>query len=94
MNMTEMTEVIAKEHRLSKSLSNRILKTVLKTIQKELKQGRLVRLRDFGTFQARKSHGKIRAKFNDSKNFFKPVRQRPPGLTDNPRRKIPDSPSS
>ena len=94
MNMTEMAEAIAKEHDLSKSLSNRILNTVLNTIRKELKEGRPVRFRNFGTFQARKSHGKIRAKFNDSKNFFKPVRQRPPGLTDNPRRKIPDSPSS
>ena len=69
--MTDLTEVISKEHALSKAFSNRILKTVLNTIRKELKQNHLVRLRNFGTFQARKSHGKVRAKFDDSKNFFK-----------------------
>ncbi|MBA7495212.1 hypothetical protein ES702_05792 [subsurface metagenome] len=71
MNMTDLTEVISKEHGLSKAFSNRILKTVLNTIRKELKQGNLVRLRNFGTFRAQKSHGKLRAKFDDSKNFFR-----------------------
>ena len=71
MNIAELTNVISKEHDISKALSNRILKTVLNTIREELKHKRLVRLRNFGTFQARKSHGKIRAKFDDSKNFFK-----------------------
>jgi len=71
MNMTDLTEVISKEHGLSKAFSGRILKTVLNSIRKELKQGNLVRLRNFGTFRAQKSHGKIRAKFDDSKNFFK-----------------------
>lgn len=71
MNIQQMSEAISKEHGLSESLSNRILKTVLETIRQELKKNRLVRLRNFGTFQARKSHGKIRAKFDDSKNFFK-----------------------
>ena len=71
MNMAELAEVISKDHRLSKALSRRILKTVLNTIRKELRQKHLVRLRNFGTFQARKSHGKRRAKFDDSKNFFK-----------------------
>ena len=69
--MTDLTEVISKEHGLSKAFSNRILKTVLNTIRKELKKNRTVRLRNFGTFEARKSHGKKRAKFDDSKNFFK-----------------------
>ena len=71
MNAKELTEVVSKKQGLSKAFSNRILKTVLNTIRKELKHKRLVRLRNFGTFQARKSHGKIRAKFDDSKNFFK-----------------------
>ena len=71
MNIQQMSAAISKEHGLSESLSNRILKTVLETIRQELKKNRLVRLRNFGTFQARKSHGKIRAKFDDSKNFFK-----------------------
>lgn len=71
MNVSELTEAISKEHGISKAFSNRILATVLNTIRKELKQNRLVRLRNFGTFQARKSHGKKRAKFTGSKNFFR-----------------------
>jgi len=71
MNIAELTGVISKRFFLSKSFSNELLDTVLETIREELKQKRLVRLRNFGTFQARKSHGKVRAKFNDSKNFFK-----------------------
>ncbi len=70
MNITELAGTIAKEHGLSRALSARILKTALDTIRNELKRGHLVRLRGFGTFQARKSHGKLRAKFDDSKNFF------------------------
>ena len=73
MSMTELTKIISKEHSLSKGLSNRILKTVLNTIRKELKQNRMVRLRNFGTFQTKKSHGKLRAKFDDSKNFFNKI---------------------
>lgn len=71
MNFKELAYVLAKEYGFSKTLSQRILKTILKTIVAELKKGNRVRLRNFGTFQARKSHGKLRAKFDDSKNFFK-----------------------
>ena len=71
MNMAELAKAIATKHNLSKAFSNRILKTVLNTIRKELKQRHRVKLRNFGTFQARISHGKLRAKFDDSKNFFK-----------------------
>ena len=70
MNHRELAEVIRKDHGLSWAESSRILETVIETIRAELKEGHLVRLRNFGTFQARESHGKIRAKFNDSKNFF------------------------
>lgn len=71
MNTWGLTDGIAREHRLSKALSRRILDTVLNTIRSELKQGHIVRIRNFGTFQASKSHGKPRAKFDDSRNFFK-----------------------
>ena len=71
MNLKDLARAFSKEHHLSRGLANSILKTILKTITSELKSGRLVRLRNFGTFQARKSHGKLRAKFDDSKNFFK-----------------------
>jgi nucleoid DNA-binding protein len=71
MNLKDFIRILSKEYHLSQGLANSILKTILKTIVSELKQGRLVRLRNFGTFSARKSHGKLRAKFDDSKNFFK-----------------------
>ncbi len=71
MNHRELAEVIRKDHGLSWAESSRILETVIETIRAQVKQGHLVRLRNFGTFQPRKSHGKIRAKFNASKNFFK-----------------------
>ena len=70
MNLKELSRILSKEYYLSKTLSNHILNTILKTISTELKQGHIVRLRNFGTFSARKSHGKLRAKFDDSKNFF------------------------
>ena len=71
MNLQQITKIISREYNLPKTLSENILKTILETIRQELKQNRIVRIRNFGTFQTRKSHGKLRAKFNDSKNFFK-----------------------
>ena len=71
MNLKDLARILSKEHHLSRSLANSILQTILKTIVSELKQGHRVRLRNLGTFSARKSHGKLRAKLDDSKNFFK-----------------------
>jgi nucleoid DNA-binding protein len=71
MNLKDLARALSKEYHLPRALANSILQTILRTIASELKSGRLVRLRNFGTFQARKSHGKLRAKFDDSKNFFK-----------------------
>ena len=71
MNLQQITKIISREYILPKTLSENILKTILETIRQELKQNHIVRIRNFGTFQTRKSHGKLRAKFNDSKNFFK-----------------------
>jgi nucleoid DNA-binding protein len=70
MNSKDLALILSKECQLSQGFSNQILKIILKTISSELKKGNLVRLRNFGTFSARKSHGKLRAKFDDSKNFF------------------------
>jgi len=71
MNLKDLTRILSRDYHLSRSLANSILQTILQTISSELKSGRRVRLRNFGTFRARKSHGKLRAKFDDSKNFFK-----------------------
>jgi len=71
MNSKEIARILSKEYHFSQSLADSILKTILKTIVSELKKGNPVRLRNFGTFRARKSHGKLRAKFDDSKNFFR-----------------------
>jgi len=70
MNSKELARILSKEYHLSQDLANQILKTILETIVNELKKGNLLRLRNFGTFHAKKSHGKLRAKFDDSKNFF------------------------
>ena len=70
MNLKELARLLSKEYNLSLTLSNQVLKSILKIIATELKKGKIVRLRNFGTFQAKKSHGKLRAKFDDSKNFF------------------------
>jgi nucleoid DNA-binding protein len=70
MNSKELARILSKEYHFSQDFSNQILKTILKTIVSELKKGGLVRLRNFGTFRARKSHGKLRAKFDDSKNLL------------------------
>jgi nucleoid DNA-binding protein len=71
VNQKEFTRLLANEYNLPAALATRILETMLVTIATELKKGNLVRLRNFGTFQARKSHGKLRAKFDSSKNFFR-----------------------
>jgi len=70
MNKKELSLVLRREYGFDKAECYRILNTILDTIKEELKKGNLVRLRNFGTFQARKSHGKIRAKFKGSMNFF------------------------
>ena len=70
MNRKELIEILYKEHGLPKAFFNSVLDTILDTISRELKKGNLVRLRNFGTFQARHSRGKIRPKFNASKNFL------------------------
>ena len=71
MNFSELARVLSKRYGFSKAFSCRNLKTILETIRKELKHGRMVRLRNFGAFQARKTYGKLRAKFDDSENFFR-----------------------
>ena len=70
MNKQQLIKRITKEHGYPNAESERILTTILTVIQEELKKGNIVRLRNFGTFKAKKSHGKLRAKFDDSKNFF------------------------
>ncbi len=71
MNKQQLIQLISQEHGYPKAESERVLDTILTAIKTELKKGDIVRLRNFGTFQARISHGKVRAKFDDSKNFFK-----------------------
>jgi len=73
MNSKDLARILSNEYHFSQDLSNQILKTILKTIVSELKKNNLVRLRNFGTFQTKKSHGKLRAKFDDSQNFFNKI---------------------
>lgn len=71
MNQKELINILVKEHNLPKSFAEKILKTLLNTIVSKLKKGDIIRLRNFGTFQARKSYNKTRVKFDDSENIFK-----------------------
>ena len=70
MNREGIARALSKEYGFPKSLSREVLGTVLETIQAEVKKGRLVRFRNFGTFRAKMSRGKLRAKFYASKNFM------------------------
>lgn len=71
MNVEELSAALAKRHGFTKAFAGRVLGTVIETIRAELRAGRPVRLRNFGTFEARESYGKVRAKFDDSENFFR-----------------------
>lgn len=71
MNVKELVGCISREFGYNKAESERILQFILNKIRSELKEGRVVRLRNFGTFIKRKSHGKQRPKFTASKNFLK-----------------------
>ena len=71
MNQADLAKVLHDDYGFSKAESDRVLKTILDTIRQELKQNRQVRLRSFGTFATAKAAGKRRARFRDSKNFFR-----------------------
>ena len=71
MNQKELINVLANKHGLPKDFAERILKTILNTIIQEVRKTNFVRLRNFGTFQAKRSHRKIRVKFDDSDNIFR-----------------------
>jgi nucleoid DNA-binding protein len=71
MNTSELAKILSNKYFFTQDLSDQVLKTILKSITTELKKGNRVRLRNFGTFEARKSHGKVRAKFDASKNLLK-----------------------
>ena len=70
MNVRELTDVVAKQHGFTKAFAGRVVRTVIETIREEVKAGRPVKIRNFGTFEARESYGEIRAKFEDSPKFF------------------------
>lgn len=76
MNQKELAQHIRKEFGLPYTYSYEIIQKLLNKIVLELKNENRVRLRNFGTFEARQSHGKVRAKFNDSKNIFKSYGQK------------------
>ncbi len=73
MNTTELALAIRAEHGFTRAASRRILDTVLVAIRAELKAGRPVKLRNFGTFLVRTRRGWPSAQFDDSPNFFRSV---------------------
>ncbi|BEU98843.1 HU family DNA-binding protein (plasmid) [Acidovorax sp. DW039] len=54
MNRPELVELIASKNELSKSAANRVLDTLIETIQNTVKKGEAVQLIGFGTFKASK----------------------------------------
>lgn len=70
MNQSDLIKSLSKTFGFPKSLAEKIFKHTFRTVAKETKRGNRVRIRNFGTFEARFSHGKRRAKFTASKNIF------------------------
>lgn len=52
MNKAELVEHVAAKHGVEKTQAESILTTILDTIMTSVANGELVRLRDFGTFDA------------------------------------------
>jgi nucleoid DNA-binding protein len=74
MNRSELSTFLANKHGFNKAFADRVLSTVLETVRDELTKGNRVRLRNFGSFEAKQSRGKLRAKFYGSKNFFQSLK--------------------
>ena len=54
MNRVELVEILATKNDLSKSAANRVLDTLIETIQTTVKKGDSVQLVGFGTFKSSK----------------------------------------
>ena len=70
LNLAELVGILHQKFGLPKRFAEDILKEFLNTIIRQLKLGHKIKLRKFGAFEMRKSHGKLRPKFNPSKNFL------------------------
>jgi nucleoid DNA-binding protein len=70
LNQEEFVELLAGRHGIPKAWARDILKDVLGIVGGALKQNIRVRLRNFGTWEMRESHGKVRPKFAASKNLL------------------------
>jgi nucleoid DNA-binding protein len=72
MNISEFVEEISREFGFSKAESRRIFDFFLDTIRNELRQGRDVKIRNFGTYRRYETKSeKCIPKFYASKNFFR-----------------------
>ena len=54
MNRTDLVEVLASKHDLSKAAAGAVLETLIDTIQTAVKKGDVVQLVGFGTFKSAK----------------------------------------
>lgn len=59
MNQKTLAAKLRKDHYLSVRESQKIIQEILAHIREELSAGRLVRLKNFGTFRTKKFHAKI-----------------------------------
>lgn len=79
MNEKDLESRLRKNQKLSKRQAEKLLDEIIQAIKEELKSGRLVRLRNFGTFSLRNYqakifqdiHGKVRTLPDKKKVFFK-----------------------
>jgi len=70
LNEGDLIEILEKEHGLTEAWARDILKTVLGSIGGALAEEKAVMIRNFGKFEMRESHGKVRPKFDASKNLL------------------------
>jgi len=59
LNQRDLKTIIQKEHAIPSRESSSILATVFSTIKQQLRAGRTVRLRNFGTFSTKTYSAKI-----------------------------------
>lgn len=71
INKNELAKELKRKFGLPQKFAYKIIEAILNIIASQLNQGKMVRLQNFGSFQMRNSHGKLRPKFNPSPNILK-----------------------
>ena len=70
-NQKDLILYLSREFGFPKQYADEVIKVFLGKIASELKKGNKIKIRNFGVFEMRKSHSKLRPKFNPARNLFK-----------------------